>query len=211
MSDEAKFAELQRLRSQVAALESELASGSHESWAPKHYYTAYHLLGGMVLGLIASVTSLLFNIVGAAMFGKHPFELIRVYLTFPMGEKALSLDAVDHGFVLAAGCCLYLMTGMIGGVPFHMVLTRYFGKSSGLMRFLAASGLGLGIWIINFYAVLSWLQPALIGGNWIVERIPLPVAAATHLVFAWTMLLVEQWGRFEPPGARTGTTEGSAA
>ncbi len=59
--------------------------------------------------------------------------------------------------------------------------------------------LSVGVWVVNFYGVLSWMQPLLIGGNWIVEQIPVYVAAATHLVFGWTMLLVDAWGRFTPP------------
>jgi hypothetical protein len=149
----------------------------------------------MVLGFAAAGASLLFNIIASAMFGKHPLELIRVYLTFPLAEKALTLDS---GFILAAGCCLYLGTGMIGGIPFHMILSRWFAGSSSGVRFLVATGLGLGVWIINYYAILSWLQPALIGGNWIVQTVPWYVAAATHLVFGWTMLLLDQWGRFVP-------------
>ena len=41
----------------------------------------------------------------------------------------------------------------------------------------------------------------LVGGNWILEQIPPIVAIATHLVFGWTMLLVDQWGRFVPYAA----------
>ena len=38
------------------------------------------------------MVSLLFNVIGAPLAGKSPLELIRVYLTFPLGEKALELD-----------------------------------------------------------------------------------------------------------------------
>jgi len=192
-----KRAELDRLRRQVAQLESDLAVGKGPSdWTPQGYYTTYHILAGMVLGLIAAAVSLIANVIGSAMFGKHPLELIRVYLTFPMGENALEMTS---GFALAAGCCLYLATGMIGGIPFHMILSRYFDRSALAVRFAVATVLGLGVWIVNFYGVLSWLQPMLIGGNWIVEKVPWYVAAFTHLVFGWTMLAVDQWGRFVPP------------
>jgi hypothetical protein len=204
MSTDAKLAELQRLRSRVTSLEAELMTEVGTEWPPRSYYTAYHLLAGMVLGLVAAAASLLFNIVGAMMVGKHPLELIRVYLTFPLGEKALTMEAVDNGFILAAGCCLYLGTGMIGGIPFHMVLSRFFDRSVFTTRLLVASALGVGVWIINYYVVLAWLQPLLIGGNWIVERIPVYVAVLTHLVFAWTMLLVDGWGRFTPYGPNVG-------
>ncbi len=194
--DQQKLAEAERLRAELAALEVELEVEGRAGWAPRDYYVTYHLLAGMVLGFVASMTSLVFNIVGAAMFGKHPLELIRVYLTFPLGEQALTIDS---GFVLAAGCCLYLGTGMIGGIPFHMILTRFYANASTLVRLGVATALGLGVWIINYYCLLAWLQPLLVGGSWIVDMVPPVVAAATHVVFGWTMLATEHWGRFEPP------------
>lgn len=199
MDRDALEAQLAQLRQQVSRIEAQLtAPEAAHAWQPRGYYTTYHVLAGMVLGLFAAAASLLFNIVGAAMFGEHPLQLIRVYLTFPMGEKALELDTVRDGFVLAAGCCLYLGTGMIGGIPFHLVLSRYFGAASGGRRFAVATALGLGVWLVNYYGVLYWLQPMLIGGRWIVDMVPVYVAVATHLVFGWTMLLVDQWGRFVP-------------
>ncbi|MCA9210016.1 MAG: hypothetical protein KDA55_16775, partial [Planctomycetales bacterium] len=58
--------------------------------------------------------------------------------------------------------------------------------------------LGVVIWIVNFYVILSWLQPALFGGNWIVEMIPWWVGLLTHLVFGWTMALVYPLGTYSP-------------
>ncbi|RME39178.1 MAG: hypothetical protein D6788_06005 [Planctomycetota bacterium] len=199
MVEDERLAEIERLRNRLAELEAEvdrIGRRKERAWPPRTYYTTYHVLAGMVLGLIGAASSLLFNVVGALMFGKHPLELIRVYLTFPLGERALSLE---NSFTLAAGCCLYLGTGMIGGIPFHLILSRYFSRSSFGVRFLVASVLAIGVWLINFYGVLYWLQPALIGGRWIVERIPVLVAVLTHLVFGWTLLLVDQWGRYIPP------------
>lgn len=197
MVEDTRLRELEALRERVAQLEEEVGrvARGEPQWPPKGYYTTYHILAGMVLGLIGAASSLLFNIIGAAMLSKHPLEIIRVYLTFPLGESALELNS---GFALAAGCCLYLMTGMIGGIPFHLILTRYFTNASGLIRFAVAGVLGVGVWIVNYYGVLYWLQPALVGGRWIVERVPVLVAVLTHLVFGWTLLLVGNWGRFSP-------------
>ncbi len=200
MDRDAQLAEAEKLRARLAALEAELAGRpSLPEWPPRSYYTTYHILAGMVLGLISAASSLLLNIVGAAMMGLHPLHLIRVYLTFPLGEAALE---VQSGFVLAAGCCLYLGTGMIGGIPFHLILSRYFARASFGVRFGVATVLGIGVWLVNFYGVLYWLQPMLIGGRWIVEDVPILVAVLTHLVFGWTMLLVDQWGRFVPYGVK---------
>jgi hypothetical protein len=201
MDREAKLAEIESLQARLGQLEAEvhdLAAG--EVWTPPKYYTAYEMMGGMVLGLIAAGASLLFNVIGGLMFGKHALELIRVYLTFPMGEPALELE---NGFALAAGVCLYLMTGMSGGIPIHMILSRYFKQSSGMVRFVAATVLGIGVWLVNFYGFLYWAQPLLIDGQrYIVDNIPIYVAIATHLIFAWVMLALHRWGQFVPYAAR---------
>lgn len=198
---ERKMIELNELKTRVASLEADIArmEAKRADWAPEGYYTTYHIIAGMTLGFIAALASLMFNVVMAPIFGEDSLQLIRVYLTFPLGEKALSFTADKDGFVLAAGCGLYLLTGMFGGIPFHMILSRFFADDSFIKRFIVATVLALGVWVINFYGIIRWAQPALIGGNWIVEKTPLLVQISTHLVFGWTMLLVAQWGRFIPP------------
>lgn len=200
MDREAKERELAKLRAAVRDLEIELGGmPTQESpsgiWPPPQYYLSYHVLAGCVLGMLAACTSLLFNVVGSAVIGQYPLQLIRVYLTFPMGGQALQ---VDGGLLLALGCCLYLATGMVLGVPIHLILTRWLGTASFAARCATATALGLALWLINFYGILSWLQPLLFGGRWIVEQIPWWVAALTHLVFAWTVLLMEPLGVFIP-------------
>lgn len=199
MDRPSKIDEIESLRSRLSELERELhAAHSHAVWTPPQYYAAYEMLGGMVLGLVAAAASLLFNIVGAAMVGKHPLELIRVYLTFPLGESALLLE---HGFALAAGVCLYMGTGMFGAIPIHMLLARFARNRPFFARLAFATALGVGVWIINYYCLIAWLQPWLIGGNWILERIPVPVAVITHLIFAWVVALLGPWVQFSPDKA----------
>jgi hypothetical protein len=191
---ETKLRELQALRARVRSLEAEMAqAGDLGEWPPRTFYTTYAVLAGFVLGGAGAVTSLLFNIIGSLLVHQHPLRLIQVYLTFPLGESALQLDS---GLVLAIGCCLYLLTGMALGIPFQLVLGRWFTSASFVVRFTVVSILALALWGINFYALLNWVQPLLLGGNWIVEQIPTWVAALTHLVFGWTMLLVQPLGRF---------------
>jgi len=196
MDREAKIRELEQLRGRVQALEAELAQGVPPSdWPPRSYYTTYHVLAGCVLGMFGAAASLLFNIIGSLIVGQHPLKLIQIYLTFPMGETALG---TANGLALAIGCCLYLGTGMILGIPLQLVLTRWFDRASLATRFLVVSLLSLGLYLFNFYALLAWLQPLLFGGNWIVEMIPWWVGASTHLVFGWTLLLLQPFSVFVP-------------
>lgn len=166
-----------------------------EQWPPKGYYWMFHILVGMALGCIGAVLALMLNIFGSLAVGQHPLELIRVYLTFPMGEKALSAES---GSVLFVGCCLYLITGGLYGIIFHVYLSLWHAEASFLKRMVVGSILGLVLWLVNFYGVLAWLQPTLLGGNWIVARVPVFVAAGTHVVFAGSIAFLEHWGRFEP-------------
>jgi hypothetical protein len=196
-----KRAELASLKTRVQQLEAELAPERQPNWPPRSFYNAYYLGTGTLLGGIAAAVSLLANVIGAPLAGKSPLELIRVYLTFPLGEKALSMTADTEGLQLAIGCCLYLFTGMILGVPMYWLMVRFCGESAPLRkRLIVASVLAIGLWLIGFYGILTWLQPLLFGGNWITDpaRLPIWVAAGTHLIFGWVIALLHPWGQFTP-------------
>lgn len=195
METEAKLAELHRLEAEAERLRVEMFRHPHPTaWAPKGYYTMFHVMAGMILGLIGAGASLLFNVVGSLTVGQHPLQLIRIYLTFPLGQEALTLDS---GIALATGCCLYLATGAVFGITLHLILSRFFTDASTTKRYLVATFMGIALWLVNYYGILSWLQPLLFNGSWIVQLVPWWVAALTHLVFAWTLLAVDSWGKFE--------------
>jgi hypothetical protein len=188
--------ELVALEARLAALRAGLGQGQGGAWWPPRFYFAYHVVVGSILGLIAAGASLLFNVVGALASGLHPLQLIKVYLTFPLRERAL---ASEDGFALSTGVLLYLATGGALGAALHVVGQRFFPTAPLARRLALATIAGLALWLVGFYGVLSWLQPLLFGGRWIVEQIPPLVAAATHLVFAWSLTLLAFLGRFEPP------------
>lgn len=195
-----KRLELTALKDRVEVLEAELEAMAPPSGRFPGYYTAYYATTGFMLGMFGACTSLLFNIIGSLIVSQggaeqHPFRLIQVYLTFPLGERALHMES---GMVLALGCCLYIATGMLLGIVFNLMLTRYTAGATFARRMLVATVFSLLVWVVNFYGILSWLQPLLFGGRWIVDLIPPWVAAATHLVFGWTMVLVYPWGLYVP-------------
>lgn len=202
MDSVAKESELIELKRRVSELESQIAAeADYEPFRPTGYYTAYYATTGFMLGIFGAMASLLFNVVGSVLTGRHPLEIIRSYLTFPLGDQAFNLPMDQNGLMLAIGCCLYLATGMFLGIPVYLALTRWgAGKSIGV-KFMIATIVSLLIWVINFYGILSWLQPEVIDmspENLIVNRVPWWVAAATHLVFGWTMVLVYPLGDFVP-------------
>ncbi|MCA9178324.1 MAG: hypothetical protein KDB14_27875 [Planctomycetales bacterium] len=186
--------ELAELKQRVAQLEQELAD-SPPHWEATEFYTGYYATAGFVLGMFAAMTSLLFNVIGAAGMGEHPLKLIQVYLTFPLGETALTLDG---GMTLIFGCCLYIATGMLFGAIFHTMLAWFAREASTSTRMVLATFMALGMWIVHFYGVLNWLQPMLFGGDWIVKQIPWWVAMLTHLVYGWTMAVMFPFGQYVP-------------
>jgi hypothetical protein len=192
----AKVTELEELRQRAHQLEAELGDAPVH-WQASGHYTAYYATTGFMLGAIGALSSLVFNIVGSTLFHKGPLKLIQVYLTFGLGADAVA-PSFDKDLALAIGCCLYIGTGMVLGIPFQLVISRLAPQGSLGTRLAIATVLGIALWLVNFYGILSWLQPLLFGGNWIVEEIPAWVAALTHLVFAWTMALVYPWGAYVP-------------
>jgi hypothetical protein len=196
---ESKQHELAELRSRIADLERELASAEPRGDWTSSYYLTYYATTGFFLGMVGALTSLVFNIAGATLAGKDPLQLIKVYLTFGLGEKALD-PGFDDGLALTIGICLYIATGMLLGIPFQVVLSRYAAQATLGARLLYASGLALLIWFVNFYLLLSWIQPLLFGGHWITDQQQLPwwVAVTTHLVFGWTMAIIYPLGTFQP-------------
>lgn len=198
MTNDEKLQKARILQDEAAALlrsiEEERTERDIDNWPPKSFYWWYHITSGAILGGFGSITSLLFNIIGAVIVGKHPLELIRVFMTFPMGEAALKSDADT---ILIIGVILYIVTGSMLGVLFELVMAKYFKDSSLMQKVLVAIGISIAIWVINFFAIISWMQPMLFGGSWILEMIPWWVAALTHIVFGLTMLLIGEWGHFE--------------
>lgn len=203
---DSKRQELEDLKAQVHQLETEVRhEEAGQLWQPSGFYGTYYATTGAVLGGFASLVSLLINIIGAPLAGKEPLALIRIYLTFPLGETALGLadqatktNVINDNMIIAFGCTLYLGTGMLLGIPIYLILTKFVPKATLVKRLVVAGTVALVIWVINFYGILSWLQPMVCKGNWITNQEFLPwwVAAGTHLLFGWTMALLYPLGQF---------------
>jgi hypothetical protein len=191
--------QLENLKARVELLENEMAAQVPLTFEPKNYRLGYYVTAGFLLGLFGACTSLLANVIGSVYLSavtgepQHPLRLIQIYLTFPMGEQALTANT---GLLLAMGCMLYLGTSMLYGMFFQVTVSRFFPNSTLPARLVICGVLALTIWIVNYYFIFSWLQPLMFGGNWIVAMVPPWVAAATHLVFGWTMAVVYPLGEF---------------
>ncbi len=186
-------AEVQRLRER-------LDSGLSGDWRPRGFYTMYHVMAGITIGGLAAAASLLWNVLGATLMlpEEHPLRIIQVYLTFGMGEQALTLEpGANRSLLLFAGSFLYLATGALFGIVLQFILQGPAARQGVFVRGIACTAFGVGLWALNFLVILPWLQPALFGGNWIAENTPWYVGLSTHLVFALSYFMLSAWGRFD--------------
>lgn len=192
-------AELERQRRALEELEervSQMADKPQKSWYRSGFYTSFYVIAGLMFGALAAWVSLAFNVVGAWAIYGDPFRLLRVYATFFGGPAALT--GQDAGVAILLALILHSATGAVVGAPIHVVYSRYVADSGIQKRLLTGVVLGVIMWLVNFYAILSWLQPMVSGGNYIIENIPVWVAALTHISFTLTMLVLQPYWAFDP-------------
>jgi hypothetical protein len=170
-------------------------------WYPRGFYTAYHVLSGMVIGVIASWATLLLNVGGALLLGEEPLKLLRVYSTILGGARtAGGSEAVVLIFALG----VHTLTGAACGAPIHVIVSRFFPGQRLISRLFTGALLGIAMWIINFYGILSWLQPLLLGepSSYIVDNVPAWVGLLSHVAFTETILLLQPLAIFNPRSYR---------
>ena len=191
--------QIEKQRRVLEELESELkrqAGTPTKSWYQSGFYTSYYLMAGLILGALASWVSLGFNILGAWIAYGDPLRILRVYATFFGGDAVIAGEYWGIATLLAL--ILHSATGAVVGAPIHVIYSRYVANSSLQKRVLVGVALGIVMWLINFYGILSWLQPVVSGGTWIVDLIPWWVAMLTHISFTLTMMLLQPYWSFNP-------------
>ena len=140
---------------------------------------------GSVAGFLGAITCLICNIAGALVLGVEPLRLLRVYATILEGRRALELSSANF---FGAAFVVHIVTGLLFGTIFALGARRFCGGLQGYI--LAGIGYGIAIWLVNFYGILSWLQPLLNGSALIVTEIPIAVAVLTHVNYGLTVALV---------------------
>ena len=160
-------------------------STSRSMVEPK-WRTLYFATIGAFAGYLGSIVILGADIASAKLMGFAPLMVLRYYATLRDGPGALLMTS--RSFLLNA-VLMHLAVGSALGAIFVLIVSgRYIQRFT---RYLAAGiGFGLGIWFINFYLLLSWIQPLVNGKSYILENIPWWVAAATHALYGVTIALV---------------------
>ena len=190
--------EVKQQRRALEELEQKLSKISgrpDKSWYRSGFYTSYYVIAGLILGALAAWVALAFNVLGAWIAFGDPFRLLRVYATFFGGSAIMS--GTQDGIAILLALILHSATGAVVGAPIHVVFSRYVAHMTLQKRIVAGVALGVAMWLINFYGILSWLQPVVSGGRYIIDEIPIAVAVLTHICFALTMLMLQPYWAFD--------------
>ncbi len=188
--------EIERHRRAIVELEEKLAAApGRNGWPPPGFYTTFYVVAGVTLGTMGALASFVFNVVGSAVVSQDPMLILRVFGTFFIGQEALTTDNLNF---LMLVLLTHAIVGAAGGAVFHVVINRNFADRSTGQKILYSGLFGCALWLINFYGVISWLQPLLVGQAYILRLMPFWVAALTHIIYGLTLGLLQPIGRFIP-------------
>jgi hypothetical protein len=189
---QARIAEHRRA---IADLEARLrADAAPLNWPPPGFYLTFYVVAGLMIGILGSLTSFIFHVVGSLIVNQDPLRFLRVYGTVFLGARALTTDDLNFFMLVAV---VHFSLGAAGGAVFHVLVNR-FVPDRPVLHVVLGAAYGLGMWVVNFYGVLVWLQPRLVGTPYVLDLMPAWVAALTHLIYGLTLGLLQPLGRFVP-------------
>jgi len=182
-------------RAAIAALESQLERGASSAhWPPEGFYLTFYVVAGTMIGVLGSLVSFLFNVVGSLVVRQDPLLFLRVYGTVFLGPKALTTDDLNFFMLVAV---VHFSVGAMAGAVYH-VIVNFFVPGRTALQVVLGGIYGLLLWAVNFHIVIAWLQPHVFGRPYVLELMPTWVAIATHVAYGLTLGLLQPLGRFVP-------------
>jgi hypothetical protein len=187
--------EIEQHRAAIAALESRLGDAPVPvPWPPAGFYLTFYVVAGTMIGILGSLVSFAFHIIGSVLISQDPLRLLRVYGTFFLGARALTTDDLNFFMLVAV---VHFSVGALAGAVFH-VLVNYLVPGRTAVQIMFGALYGLILWVVNFYVVIAWLQPRLVGEPYVLELMPAWIAALTHVIYGVTLGVLQPLGRFVP-------------
>ncbi len=179
-------------RAAIASLEARLGGRPEVAWPPHGFYLTFYVVAGTIIGILGSLASFVFNVVGSLLVDQDPLRFLRVYGTFFLGPRALTTDDLNFFMLVAV---VHFSVGAAAGAVFHVLVNRFIPDRS-ILQIVLGGLYGLLMWVVNFYGVITWLQPQLVGQAYVLALMPFWVAALTHVVYGLTLGLLQPLGRF---------------
>jgi hypothetical protein len=188
------LAEIERHRAAIRTLEARLDQAPPAAWAPEGFYLTFYVVAGTMIGILGSLVSFLFHVVGSVLIHQDPLRILRVYGTVFLGARALTTEDLNFFMLVAV---VHFSVGALAGAVFH-VLVNWLVPGRTATQIVLGALYGLAMWIVNFYVVLAWLQPRTVGEPYVLELMPVWIAALTHVVYGVTLGVLQPLGRFVP-------------
>jgi hypothetical protein len=185
---------IEQHRTAITELEAQLIQPVSTNWPPVGFYFTFYIVAGITIGIIGSTISFLFHVIGSLIVNQDPLLFLRVYGTVFLGAKALTTEDLNFFMLVAV---VHFSVGAGAGAVFQVFVSR-FVPDRPLLHIACGAAYGLLMWVVNFYLVFSWLEPRLVGQPFVLELMPVWVAAATHLIYGLTLGLLQPLARFIP-------------
>jgi hypothetical protein len=187
--------EIERHRAAILALEARLVgTPAPAPWPPDGFYLTFYVVAGTMIGILGSLVSFLFHVVGSLLVHQDPLRILRVYGTFFLGARALTTDDLNFFMLVAV---VHFSVGALAGAVFH-VLVNWLVPGRTVLPIVLGAFYGLLMWVVNFYVVIAWMQPRLVGQAYVLELMPMWIAALTHVIYGVTLGVLQPLGRFVP-------------
>ncbi len=187
--------EIEQHRAAILALEARLVEAPAAApWPPAGFYLTFYVVAGTMIGILGSLVSFLFHVVGSVLVNQDPLRFLRVYGTVFLGARALTTEDLNFFMLVAV---VHFSVGALAGAVFH-VLVNWLVPGRTATQIALGAAYGLLMWIVNFYVVIAWLQPRLVGEAYVLELMPAWIAALTHVIYGVTLGVLQPLGRFVP-------------
>lgn len=187
--------DIERHRAAIVDLEAQLGDASApRAWPPVGFYLTFYIVAGVTLGILGSLTSFAFHVVGSLLVKQDPLLFLRVYGTVFLGKEALTTDDLNFFMLVAV---VHFSVGASAGAVFQVAISRFLPDNWPLQIVLGAA-YGLLMWVVNFFFVIAWLQPMLVGEPYVLELMPGWIAALTHVIYGLTLGVLQPLARFVP-------------
>jgi hypothetical protein len=123
----------------LVALESQLTEPATAHWPPVGFYLTFYIVAGTTIGILGSLASFIFHVVGSLLVNQDPLKFLRVYGTVFLGARALTTEDLNFFMLVAV---VHFSLGAIAGAVFHVLVNRFVPDRTGLRSASASSTVG---------------------------------------------------------------------